>query len=431
MAIAFVIPVIVALIIAIMLISPKWGVLVMLCCYLLMPEMPIDIGVHLKKNHILIMIVFIYFAKQILHFRSFRYTPFMFCILYLLASALFIPFKETLFTIQLYHIIYDMAVFLFFPIVIWNILISKNCIKQYRIALVTCVVIAGLYGLVLMLTKGVNPWVMLFSLLEGRDLSFWTSYYADENRLFGRISSVFFHPMHYAAFLGFSLLYVIYIKETFSKKMFLFIMLVLIINLFACGVRSVLGAIFITVVCFILLRRNLGITIKLGVLITILLLIVMTIPGLDDYITSIYSKSDDSTVGGSSIEMRLAQLEGAFREIRNNPLFGNGYGWSREYIVKNENHPILLGFESIIFVVLCNNGIIGLIIYGLLGFWYYLYIIRHVDKKNRPFFISLIVYYYAYECITGEFAFQFFMLFYTFMLFEYYNKKKTYLYIDN
>ena len=140
-----------------------------------------------------------------------------------------------------------------FPIVIWNIFIRYNCIRQYRIALIICIVIASIYGLFLTLTNGLNPWTMLFSLLQGEGMSLWSQYYADESRLFGRISSVFFHPMQYAAFLGFSVLYIIYIRNRIKKSFFILIMLILIINLVTCGVRSVIGAIIVTMLFYLLL----------------------------------------------------------------------------------------------------------------------------------------------------------------------------------
>lgn len=373
------------------------------------------------------LVVLTFFARRISLVHNLRYAPFMFCILYLGYSLLLAPFKELKFSIQLYHIIYDGAIVLLFPIVIWNIFIRYNCIRQYRIALIICIVIASIYGLFLTLTNGLNPWTMLFSLLQGEGMSLWSQYYADESRLFGRISSVFFHPMQYAAFLGFSVLYIIYIRNRIKKSFFILIMLILIINLVTCGVRSVIGAIIVTMLFYLLLRKNWGVAMKLMILTTVVLSVTMAIPGLDSYIASIFSKPEDSSVGGSSIEMRFEQLIGAFDEIKNNPLLGNGYGWSKEYLVENKSHPILLGFESIIFVVLCNNGIIGLFLFALFGLWYYLYINKHVNNRSKPFFICLIIYYYTYECITGEFAFQFFMLFYTFMLFEYYNNHQIFI----
>lgn len=410
------------LIIVLTLTKPKWGLSIMLCCYLLLPAIPIEIsGVQFKKNHVLILVVTLFFVKQILiDSRRITYTPFMFCIIYLFFSAIFIPFKEMGSSIQLYYIFYDIIIALFFPIAIWNVFLHSNCVILYRKALLCCIFVSGLYGIFLLFTEGFNPWISFFSLLEGGDDSIWTHYYSNESRLFGRISSVFFHPMHYAAFIGFAVIYLVYIRNKVTFKWFLLVFSILCVNLVTCGVRSVLGALIITILVFILLKRKLDITLTIIFVISIVVAIAMSIPGLDTYLSSIFSKPENSTVGGSSLEMRLDQLEGALEEINNNPLMGKGYGWCRDYILQNEGHPVLLGFESIILVVLCNNGIIGLFLYALFGILYYLYVKRHATKNNRPFFICLLIYYYAYECITGEFAFQFFMLFYTFMLCENY-----------
>ena len=165
------------------------------------------------------------------------------------------------------------------------------------------------------------------------------------------------------------------------------------------------------------MKRNIGLTVRITVFFILGVLILSAIPPVYDYVSSIFVKSN-SNVGGSSLDMRLDQLAGAFEEIDNNILLGKGYGWSRDYIIQNENHPILLGFESIIFVVLCNNGIVGVLLYGLFVYLYFHYIKTNVQESDVPLFISILVFYLAYETITGEFAFQHFMLFYTLLLME-------------
>lgn len=414
----------VIIIVTVTVVNSKWGLLLMLVSYFLMPEIPLDLGFYLKKNHVLMIVLVIYYFKHLILLRQIHYLPYSFCIIYLLISLLLIPFKESKITIQLYYITYDIAIVLFFPIATWNILLERDCIALYRKTLLFCIVIAGVYGLFLLTTDGFNPWTMLFSVLQGNGAESWSRYYADDNRIFGRISSVFFHPMHYAAFLGFSLFYVVYIKNLLSKKTFYFIISILIVNMITCGVRSVLVAIIVSIIIYLILKKNYRVTIHVFLLVAIVSVIAISIPGLDSYVGSIFSKPENSSVGGSSVEMRLTQLEGAFDEISNNVLFGKGYGWCREYIIQNNSHPILLGFESILFVVLCNNGVIGLFLYAMFGLLYYLYVKHHVIKRDRPFFISIIVFYYTYELITGEFAFQFFIIFYTFMLYENYQSRK-------
>lgn len=394
----------------------------MLVSYVLLPEIPFGFGgTSLKKNHLLMLVLMVFFSR--FRFKDklkLDISPYRFCLVYFFLSLLCIPLKfETAYSIQIYYIIYDIAIILLFPIAIWNIVDDELSLALYRKAVLICIAVACMYGLFLTTTDGLNPLIILFSSFGGGGLDEdqWTRYFSDEGRLFGRISSVFFHPMHYASFLGFSAIYVGYVRNRISKLVFFFLISIIFVNFITCGVRSVLGALFAAMLVYILLRRNIGLTVRIVVISMLGVLVLSAIPPVYDYVSSIFDESG-SDVEGSSLEMRLDQLAGAFEEIKNNVLLGKGYGWSRDYIIQNVNHPILLGFESIIFVVLCNNGIIGILLYGLFVYLYFHYIKTNVPESDVPLFISILVFYLAYEAITGEFAFQHFMLFYTLLLME-------------
>lgn len=393
----------------------------MFICYILLPEIPFGVGDgNLKKNHLLILtMVFLFFNYILKKKYSIDVNPYKFCIVYFILSALFVPLKfDTKYSIQIYYLIYDIAIILLFPIAIWNIINKEKCISLFRNALLVCIGIACLYGLILTLTNGFNPLVVYFSSFGGGlDEEAWTQYFSDEGRLFGRISSVFYHPMHYASFLGFSALYVSFIREKLTKGVFLFLFGVILINFFTCGVRSVLGAIIASLFVYIVTKRDAHLVFKVILAFMIGFIIISAIPPVYDYVNSIFDSSNND-VKGSSVEMRLDQLSGAFEEIQDNIFLGKGYGWSRDYIIQYKNHPVLLGFESIVFVTICNNGILGILLYCLFAFAFYKYVKFNVKEEDRPFFISLLTFYFAYEGITGEFAFQHFMLFYTFALFE-------------
>lgn len=61
----------------------------------------------------------------------------------------------------------------------------------------------------------------------------------------------------------------------------------------------------------------------------------------------------------SSIALRLEQLQGTLNEINTHFLVGKGYGWNNYYLSTHLTHPVILAFESLVFVVLCNSGILG------------------------------------------------------------------------
>ena len=402
--------------------KPKYGILALLVSYILLPEIPFGLGgISLKKNHLLMLVLMVFFSR--FRFKDklkLDISPYRFCLVYFFLSLLCIPLKfETAYSIQIYYIIYDIAIILLFPIAIWNVVDDETSLALYRKAVLICIVVACMYGLFLTTTDSLNPLIILFSSFGGGGLDEdqWTQYFSDEGRLFGRISSVFFHPMSYASFLGFSAIYVGYVRNKISKLLFFFLISIIFVNFITCGVRSVLGALFAALLVYLLMKRNLGLTVRISFFFILGALILSAIPPVYDYISSIFDESG-SDVEGSSLEMRFNQLVGAFEEIKNNVLLGKGYGWSRDYIIQNGGHPVLLGFESIFFVVLCNNGIIGILLYGLFIYLYSHYIKTNVQESDVPLFISILVFYLAYETITGEFAFQHFMLFYTLVLME-------------
>lgn len=100
----------------------------------------------------------------------------------------------------------------------------------------------------------------------------------------------------------------------------------------------------------------------------LILLIAFQEDVLYTYIASIFSSSASADVKGSSVEMRLTQLLGCFDIISSNPLFGNGFGWTAYYNQMNGDHPVVLAFESYIFVTLCNWGLVGFVVW-LLFLW--------------------------------------------------------------
>ena len=78
----------------------------------------------------------------------------------------------------------------------------------------------------------------------------------------------------------------------------------------------------------------------------------------------------------------------------------------------------MLHFESLILVILCNSGIIGVFL------WIYMSakIISFNDLNDRStaaYLNSLLFFYLTYSCITGEYGYmQYFLLFYVLMFGE-------------
>jgi hypothetical protein len=147
---------------------------------------------------------------------------------------------------------------------------------------------------------------------------------------------------------------------------------------------------------------------------------------LSDYIQSIFDfKGSNELANGSNFSMRTNQLLAAFREMGRNPIIGNGYSWHSYYLQTFGDHPDLLAFESLIFTVLCNSGILGVAVW--LGYLFLLCFLpfRYLKQKEDIYIIvSFVFYYIAYACVTGDFSGYFFLWFYTIMFSLSYKKMK-------
>ena len=96
---------------------------------------------------------------------------------------------------------------------------------------------------------------------------------------------------------------------------------------------------------------------------------------VDSYVQNIKSAvlfwNDDyaskASISGSSKEGRMLQLTTAFGMIENNLLFGLGYNYPAYYESRKGMHPIMIGYESLLFSVV-SSGIMGLFCWFLF-FW--------------------------------------------------------------
>ncbi len=129
------------------------------------------------------------------------------------------------------------------------------------------------------------------------------------------------------------------------------------------------------------------------------------------------------------MELRINQFLGCFDIISNNPLFGKGFDWHQYYMQLHVIHPKLLAFTSLIYVVLCNFGFVGVILWFVYVFKMYKYMRSLGSIKEILLPLTLFVFYLSYSCITGEYGYmQVFILFYIIMIGDFYVTKKEVCY---
>lgn len=304
----------------------------------------------------------------------------------------------------------DLMQFLILPFVIWNYSRTDDkLIVPLRITAVISICIAFIYGLFLTTTNGINPYQIYIQYANG---IVWDDSYSAvvEGRLFGRISSVFNHPMTYGLFLGLSLTYIYSIRDSLKKYQLIIIFSGLVLAIFLCGIRSPIGALFVTLIVFLGLTHKVKLMLQIGLLGGLAYFILSMIPEMNSYVGSIFS-DDKSNVSGSSLDMRLTQLEGCFQEIRNNPIFGKGYSWDTYYIQKYGDHPVILSFESIAFSILCDGGLLGVLIF----FIFLIKLFKRTSQicRNGEVLVcalTVIIYYLSYSLITGDYGYMLFMI---------------------
>lgn len=409
------------------------GVAGYLAYIFLVPYMKIDIGgFTLQWNLINIILLFAFFIQRQQHYADdfeYDWRPLLPFAVYFGVTLLIMPFQEGVpFSEAINTWRTQVMKYMILPFVIWNdIRTDYNSLKLYRNVTIGCIIIAVMYGLYLTTMPGINPYMITISASNGEEFNL--AYAAgnsglsdnttlSDERIFGRISSVFSHPMTFGLFLGLAFFYLYINKENIHNWILYGLTLLIITDIIVCGVRSVIVATLIAFLFLLAQSRNYKLLFITAICGCVLWALITNIPVLNAYLGSVFDYGS-SNISGSSLEMRMEQFNGCLQEIQNTPLEGKGYGWTNYYISQNEGgHPTMLFFESLIFVILCNSGIIGIILWIIMS----VIIIKYNNWSEHSIaslFNALFVFYIAYACITGEYGYlQYFIIIYVLMLGE-------------
>ncbi len=409
------------------------GVAAYLAYIFLVPYMRIDLGgMTLQWNLINILLLAAFFIHRQQNYENhlkYDWRPLLPFFIYFGVSLLLMPVQDGLpFSEAINSWRTHAMKYLILPFVLWNdIIYDYDSLRLYRRVTIGCVIVAVLYGLYLTTMPGINPYMIAISSANGEEFNL--AYAAgnsglsddttlNEDRLFGRISSVFSHPMTFGIFLGMALFYLYRNKNNIPTWFLLFMSLFIMTDVIVCGVRTVIAAIFIAIFFLLMLSRSYKLLIIAIIGGSILWTLISHIPSLDDYLGSIIAKEGTSDIAGSSLEMRITQFQGCFQEIQHTFIEGKGYGWTNFYLTLHDGHPTMLYFESLIIVVLCNSGMLGVVLWIVMA----ILIVTYNNWSERPIAAllnSMFVFYIAYACITGEYGYmQYFILFYILMLGE-------------
>lgn len=363
---------------------------------------------------ILVFFRFLLYAKQKqLQLNIKPLYPFIF--LYLCLGIIILFQDQVPTTYMLSHYRGDIVYFFTLPYVTWNLLQNdKSFRKKIQNTLIVIILISCIYGILLTLVPGTNPYLLVTLPLSGNEFN---DLYAssDSGRIFGRISSVFAHPMNFGIFLSLVSVYAYNIRKNIPKILFIILITIILLNALLHGVRSTIITIFATTCYFLYKHKNFKLILTTCIIFSIIALIISQNQALSDYVLSITDiNSKKTAVTGSSLDMRIEQLNGAIKEINNSQLVGKGYAYNLYYYETQGNHPVLLAFESLIFVVLCNYGYIGVVIYILTVFLYFRNLSKYINDINGKIILQcLYICFLIYTLFTGLGSYmKYFMIIY-------------------
>jgi hypothetical protein len=128
------------------------------------------------------------------------------------------------------------------------------------------------------------------------------------------------------------------------------------------------------------------------------------IPGVSDIVLSvvnIFIPSVGEAQHGSSLEMRQLQMAVALKYFLASPFAGNGLEATRN-IVASGTEPDLYNSESLLFSVLINQGLVGLIVYIFLFIFLFVKVVKGVPGKNiRAVINGIVCGYLVFVLATG------------------------------
>lgn len=273
---------------------------------------------------------------------------------------------------------------------------EKDILTIVKTFLITCILTTS-YGIFSYCIQS-NPYRMLWSSVG--------SVVMKDNWYGNYTTSTFVSTNSFGYFIGLSFPFVAFLLSKNIYKNYSKISLILL----AIGVLLSKKRTTIVVLCcyFVMwfisgnIKKRLKYFIFSIPVVIVVFLAIFTIPSLESLknviVTSVFFW-DDSTYnavtlgnGGSTMALRLRQLVYPFTEIKDNIIFGHGFGWCSWYLSRGIIHPILFGFESLPSQVICEFGIIGFIIYPLIFVGLYKYANKKVkDKYIFLFFITSVV----------------------------------------
>ena len=246
-----------------------------------------------------------------------------------------------------------------------------------------------------------------------------------------RITSFSWHPIYYGFLLTIAILMNIFLLDNqaiknLKKKYLVAIILVLIANLFMVSSRTPFFAFLAGAAVYFIWGMGLGKKIQIAfITIFVMNLTITFVPQVDDFVTSSFEtfSSKGSKLEGSSVELRSYQLAASVLVFNKSPITGNGFLYIEENLgfrgkaEDRASDSSFAGFESYLYKLLIEQGIVGMVTQLIFSIALILYLIRNYLFAKSSFakklailtlgmFLSFLLFIFG----TGDLGtFKFFM----------------------
>lgn len=274
---------------------------------------------------------------------------------------------------------------------------NLKIVNRTFVAIAIVVLVYGFYSTNFL---GFNPYLNLLKPLDvavDYEINMGDSDFNNNGRIFGRLSSVFYHPMMCGNYLQMLMVFSLLLLDRRKWQTYLLPVLTFLFILLA-GVRSTLGAVMIMSTYYVFRKFRSHYKLYFFTLCSILIVFYyVPLPQeIKNLFTSIFDSDNQVDVQGSSLSMRLEQFWGCFNLIPGMALiWGNGFYWTEYYMSVHGANAIVRAFESLVFVVLCNWGFLGVF------FWVWAWMKQINFCKNHLYSVLLIISFLTYTTITG------------------------------
>lgn len=348
---------------------------------------------------------FLYYRNYKLSFNGLYKKHF---IVFTLGIFLILVFssKEADWSFQLKHI-FGLIYYFSYAYIAWQIYNTHSQLDLFKNVMLITISFMAIYGIFCYITTS-NPYLSILEYMTNKPL---IGNMIEETRggLTGRTQSTMAHPLTWG---GCACLFIFFFYKIEDKLKYI-LPLLLIINVLLTGGRSAFIALVISLLFIVIYQKRIKTLLYTTIVISIIVVTIYAIPFLEPYKGFIESSiffwddniSKESNIQGSSVSMRELQLLGVIGMIKDNPLFGLGHGYVDYYFSTYGAHPVLLGFESLLFNKLVEGGFINLFL------WFYLFgvlffSVNKIKKKynlteNLSIIKGYVIFYLIYSLFTG------------------------------